>query len=452
MKWSRTLGQSIAVAAAVTVSACEPESPTTPDSLGPLEPTALLDLVDPGAAVPFPEVPASAPCVAGGTAQQIILPQNYVYSVVATEGPAFPDLPDMNTLNEGGPHAYRFLYRTHETGSNGAVSVTDLVTGVTSIVAQRADWERFDGIAWTPWNTILAAEETSAAALKDPMVPEAVAGLVYEIDPSTGAAEPLPAVGSRAHEGLRFDKHGNLYGISETGPGYIYKFVPNRRRSLSSGDLYALRIVQDAGNRTGAAQWVLLDPAASRVNSLTEAAAKGATGYARPEDVEIGTSTGNDRRGNDILFVAVTGEDRVLAIDLDPPGNSVQAYVTDYVREGLNAPADFDLPDNLALDQFGNLYITEDPGGTAGSGKAVGDDVWFAPYNAQTGAQSLPIMRFMTISDCDAEPTGIYVSKTGKTLFVNIQHRGGSDPRDQAVAIQRRSDVRYSVVDAMSEF
>jgi hypothetical protein len=446
MKWHGSLGHSLAIATVVTVAACEPESPTTLDIDSSLEPATLFDLVDPGAAVPFAALGASAPCVAGGSAQQIVLPPNYVYSVIATEGPAFPDLPDMNTLNEGGPHAFRFLYRTHETGSNGAVSVTDLMTGATSIVAERSDWERFDGIAWTPWNTILAAEETSAAALRDPLVPNAIAGLVYEINPSTGASKPLPEVGARAHEGLRFDKHGNLYGISETGPGYIYKFVPDRRGNLSSGDLYALEIVQDAGNRTGAAEWVLLDPAAVQINSVAEAAAKGATGYTRPEDVEIGTSTGNDRRGNNILFVAITGEDRVLAIDLDPPGNSFEAYVTDYVREGLNAPADFDFPDNLALDQFGNLYVTEDPGGTAASGKTMGDDVWFAPFNPQTGAQSLQIMRFLSVTDCDAEPTGVYVSKTGKTLFVNVQHRGGSDPRDLAVAIQRRSDVNYSVV------
>jgi hypothetical protein len=61
----------------------------------------------------------------------------------------------MNTQNETGTNAGRFLYRTHETGANGAVTVTDLETDATRILAQRADWERFDGIVWTPWGTIL---------------------------------------------------------------------------------------------------------------------------------------------------------------------------------------------------------------------------------------------------------------------------------------------------------
>lgn len=187
-----------------------------------------------------------------------------------------------------------------------------------------------------------------------------------------------------------------------------------------------------------------LDRAAVLVNSIAEAAARGATGYSRPEDVEIGTSTGDDRRGNDLLFVAITGEDRVLAVDLDPPGGALgQVFVSDYVRDGVNAPAEFDAPDNLALDGAGNLYIGEDPGGTAASGKTLGDDVWFAPFNPASAGSSLAVQRFLTISDCDAEPTGVYLSPSGKTLFLNIQHRGGTDRRDMTLAVQRLSQVDF---------
>jgi secreted PhoX family phosphatase len=117
--------------------------------------------------------------------------------------------------------------------------------------------------------------------------------------------------------------------------------------------------------------------------------------------------------------------------------------VTDYVRDGVNAPSDFDAPDNLALDQLGNLYIAEDPGGTAPA-KTTGDDVWFAPRNTASAAQSLPIRRFFSITDCNAEPTGVYVSPSGKTLFVNIQHRGGTDSRDLSVAISRIKDASFN--------
>lgn len=406
----------------------------------------------------FKPLPASAACtVPGGNPEQpFVLPKDYNQDVFAAE-PQFPDLPDMNTVNETGPQAGRYIYRPHETSSNGAVSVTDLKTKdpkKTWILAQRADWERLDGIVWTPWKTILTAEETDIAKLRDPEVPQAVAGLVYEIDPKTGKAVPRPAVGSRSHEGLRFDSKGNLYGISETnrqanskyqeGPGgFIYKFVPDKKGDLSSGQLYALKITKDAGDRTGGAEWIPLDREAVKVDSDAAAAAAGATGYDRPEDVEIATSTGGGPAY--IMYVAITGEDRVLGIDLMNYKN--QAYVYDFVKAGMNAPAgDFDSPDNLALDKAGNLFITEDPGGKYPA-KTKGDDIWTAMYQGGKHKPAESVQRFASLTDCDAEPTGVYFSLDGKTLYVNVQHRGG-DTRDLAVAITKQrgyeeDDDRY---------
>lgn len=178
------------------------------------------------------------------------------------------------------------------------------------------------------------------------------------------------------------------------------------------------------------------------MNAVDEAAAKGATGYGDPEDLEIGTSTGSDHRGNHTLFVAISQEDRVLAVNLNSPGPA-RLVVSDYVRKGVNAPADFDSPDNVALDKSGNLYITEDPGGSAPT-KTLGDDVWFAPFNPQSATQSLPVQRFFSITDCNAEPTGLYMSVSNRTLFVDVQHRGG-DGADLSVAIQRLADVDLNV-------
>lgn len=406
----------------------------------------------------FTPLAASAACTPGGNpAQPFVLPPGFTQTIIASE-PQFPDLPDMNTLNETGPHAGRYLYRPHEVSSNGAVTVTDLKTGQTSMLAQRADWERLDGIVWTPWGTILTAEETNKSKLPDPQVPQATAGLVYEIDPATGAATVRPAIGARAHEGLRFDTRGNLYGISESNPGYIYKFTPDRRGDLSSGQLYALKITKADGDRTGEAVWLPLDRAAVQVNSNDAAAAAGATSYSRPEDVEIATSTGNNRGGVNVMYVAVTGENRVIAVDLgndgkgdgdsandkndanddqddqsgdDAKGNGL--YVYNYVVAGVNAPTDFQMPDNLALDKQGNLFIAEDPGGKSPT-KTQGDDIWVAMPGDGGHGMAENTVRFATLTDCDAEPTGIYFDLGGKTLYVNVQHRGG-DGRDLAVAI-----------------
>jgi uncharacterized protein len=372
--------------------------------------------------------PASLPAFAtyqpfvlpAGFAQEIILDEVTDFAPVAGSG---ANLPDMNTLNETGPQAGRFLYRTHEVGSNGAVTVTDLWTGITSLVVQRSHYEALDGIVWTPWGTLLFAEERVVTSFKDPSLPNAVGGLVYEWDPVARTSTPRPAIGARSHEGLRFDPQGNLYGISEStqgvnGSGAIYKFVPDRRGDLSSGQLYALKVFNPS--RTGAAVWVPLDRQAIQVNSDNVAITAGATGWARPEDVEISMSTGNSAGGANVMYVAVTSEDLVLRVELDGD----RAWVSNFV-ENVSGMTD---PDNLALDSQGNLYIAED--------RAAGD-IWVARRTGGPERVASDVVRFASLSDCSAEPTGIYFDRSGKLLYVNVQHAGGALGNDLTVTIAR---------------
>jgi hypothetical protein len=381
----------------------------------------------------FEPLVSSAACTVGGDAvRPLALPTGYDQSAVASE-PSYADVPDMNVENETGPHAGRYLYQVHEVGQNGSLSVVDLVTGVTRTIAQRSDWESLDPTVWTPWGTLLFGEETSAAAFRDPAYPAAVGGLVYEVffvkgDPTTvERVVARPAIGAKAHEGMRFDNNGNLYGISERTPGYLFKFVPDRKGDLSEGQTYVLRLTTTDGDRTGDAEWVPLDRAAVRVDASAAADAVHATGYGRPEDVEM--TPGGDR-----FYVAITSEHRVLAVDL----RGDAAHVSQYVRAGGNAPADFTMPDNLALDRAGNLYITEDPGGSFAGGKRNGDDIWVAAPAAGNGYAASPsVVRFASLTDCDAEPTGIYFDRTGtQQLFVNVQHRGG-DMLDKTMAVSK---------------
>jgi hypothetical protein len=384
----------------------------------------------------FTPLAAQAACRTPTTAagyRPLDLPAGFQQTIIATEIDDFipvagtgANLPDMVTLNETGPHAGRYLYRTHEVGSNGAVTVTDLLTGVTSLVDQQSHYEALDGIAWTPWHTLLFAEERIVATFDDPRVPNAVGGLVYEWDPATGISVPRPAVGARSHEGLRFDPQGNLYGISETtggvnGSGGIYKFVPDRRGDLSSGQLYALKVLNPT-TRTGPAVWVPLDRAASEINSDASAIAMGATGWGRPEDIEIGTSTGNGGGAQHVLYVAVTSEDLILRIEL----NGDEAYVSNFLQDGVNATGMTD-PDNLALDKWGNLYIAED--------RSAGDI--FKVVAGPRDRVATSALRFASLSDCSAEPTGIYFDTNGKKLFVNVQHAGGTAQNDLTVVIER---------------
>lgn len=386
------------VALALVAAACE-QTPSQPVSQISASTFAKYEAISGSAQCVVPPATAAGFAsyqpfvVADGYAQRIVASQLNDFTPAAGAG---GDTPDMITLSETGPFAGRFLYQTHEGGSNGAVTVTDLRDGGTRLVTQSPDYNRLDGIAWTPWGTVIFAEETGG-------------GLVYEVDPATGVVAPRPAVGLRSHEGLRFDAQGNLYGISERANGAVFKFVPDRRGDLSSGQLYALKVAD--ASRTGAAVWVALDRAQSQVNSDQAATNAGASGWNRPEDVEIGR--------NQVLYVAVTSENLVLKIDL----SGDEAFVTNYVHD---VPG-FNFPDNLALDAQGNLFITED------GDPPPGNDIWVARAG-QGGA----IERFASLADCAAEPTGIYFDNGAHTLYVHVQHAGGPLSNDLTVAIRPR--------------
>ena len=139
---------------AATIVACE--DGTSPASSGEGNPVAFAG----GQFEDFTPISGSAACVAPpaliggfGTYQPFILPEGYSQTILATEiADFFPvagasgDVPDMLVLNETGPQAGRYLYRTHEVGSNGAVTVTDLQTGSTALVDRQSHYEALDGI------------------------------------------------------------------------------------------------------------------------------------------------------------------------------------------------------------------------------------------------------------------------------------------------------------------
>jgi secreted PhoX family phosphatase len=138
----------------------------------------------------------------------------------------------------------------------------------------------------------------------------------------------------------------------------------------------------------------------------------------------MATSTGNTRGGANVLYVAVTDEHRVLRIDLrDPAGGAGHdgAFVSDYARRGVNAPADFTNPDNLALDKNGNLFITED------TPTPPGMDIWVAVAAGGHQLSAPRTVRFASLTDCTAEPSGVYFDRTGTILYVHALHRAGAD-------------------------
>lgn len=388
------------------------------------------------------------------------LPPGYSQTVVADEtrlniyDAGRDDWHDMNTVNESGPQAGRFLYTTHEVrdqAEGGSVSVVDLKTGVTRLLWQDPTWNAIDGIRWTPWGTLLVAEEIAG-------------GRLFEIflDPndrmSASAVVDRPAVGRVAHEGIDVDSDGNVYVVDEhrgrsqgcngSVPcgGGIYRFVPDSYGDLSSGSLYALAV--DGFDGTGKGAWVgPIDPS----NARAAGSAAGGQSYQRPEDLEIigdtlyvaiteGPRDAQTDAGSGLLgFTGELYDARVLALNLDT------LAVHNFVKPGMNVPVEigrpgdadfqtgFDSVDNLAEAPNGDLVMIEDN---------VPSDIWFASSRTNAYGASENVELFASLTDPDAEGTGIYYSPLDPhTLYVNVQHSAAPDG-DATWAISRRRGHR----------
>ncbi len=332
------------------------------------------------------------------------------------------DWNDMNTVNETGKQAGRYLYRTHEihqTTEGGAVSVVDLKSGKSRVLVQHADWSAIDGIVWTPWGTLLVVEEKDNGRLFEIVLEDN--NLMY------GTAHERPAMGLMAREGIQVGNDGSVYTVDEfrgQKEGYgggIYRFVPDHYGDLSAGKLYVLKVSGNSDG-TGTGQWVgPIDPHAARQSGTTA----GGTGYNRPEDLQI---IGN------ILYAAITeGEyegnvelydGRVLAINL------ATLSVSNFIKPGLNVPVEigspgaahfqtgFDNPDNLAVTPDGKLMIIEDN---------LPSDIWVASPDNNRDGMADRVWLFGSLSDPKAEGSGIYFGKDPHTLFVNVQHSAAPD-------------------------
>jgi hypothetical protein len=393
----------------------------------------------------------------------IYLQPTYTDRSNATPEAQSNDWHDMNTVNETGHQAGRFMYRTHEVRNNnergGTVSVVDLKTGESKLIAEDPSYNAIDGIVWTPWGTVLFAEETTNGRLFE-LVPDAN-------DPSVAAAViDRPAVGRLAHEGIEVDHAGNVYVVDEyrgrtesresrgntcgglvSCGGGIYKFIPSFPGDLSDGELYVLKV--NGADGVGQGEWLgPIDP----LNARAAGSLAGGQSYQRPEDIEV---------IDNVLYVAITEGPRDVETDLDTGALAFQSElyegrviainldtleVVDFVKPGVNVPREigrpgdeghqtgFDSVDNLAKAPDGSLVMIEDN---------VPSDIWFASTRKlnDLGA-SKKVKLFASLTDPSAEGTGIYFSPMDPhTLYVNIQH-SSVDDGDGTWAITRNRSFK----------
>lgn len=307
----------------------------------------------------------------------------------------------------------------------------------------------------TPWGTVLTCEEnydnmvgeveftkdgerklkhgddylTWSHELKLP--PEHY-GWVVEVNPRTGKAKKLCALGRFSHECATCvtapDGRVVVYSADDTDNEHIYKFISRRAGSLEEGELYVADIRRGRWLPISRREDPRLKEAFKDHTEMlirTREAAKivGATPMDRPEDIEVDPKNGsvyvslsnNKKAGNyfgSILKIQERGANPL----------SLEFSSATFLAGGPETG--FACPDNLAFDRHGNLWMCTD---ISGSGlnedpyKPFGNNSLF--YIPLSGPHAGSALRVASAPN-GAELTGPCFAPDGETLFLSVQHPG----------------------------
>jgi hypothetical protein len=339
---------------------------------------------------------------------------------------------------------------------NPSVQRIDLKTGEVTTILRGMD--RCDGIRATPWDTILATEETNTGSAYEILHPLATTEVTISARNGCGVAATIPispgsdnvikriALPCMAWEGLIIQPSGVVIGGDELRPGTgvadsdggaIFKFLPAVPRTqtgpiaslgespLAAGAAFAMQVSCNGNNQqfgqgceVGNAAWIAVNAAAAR----SEADARGATGFYRPEDLEQDPNFEDPDNEAAIRFcwTNTQSEDAgsfaevMCAIDAAPLV-AAAASRTVLVTRFIEGNQDFNSFDNLAFQpKTGILYVIEDHDN--------GDIFACLPDGADRDLKSDGCVKILSVKDSSAEPTGFIFDPSGRTAYLSIQH------------------------------
>lgn len=316
-----------------------------------------------------------------------------------------------------------------------------------------------DGIRRTPWGTILATEENDFGAayeILDPLhvtnqtILDRANGTVVDENglPSTKIVK-RPALGIFAWEGIAILPSGIVYAGDELRPGEpfsgagngpdgdggaIFKFIPANPRTASgpisqlsespflAGNLYAMQVSCTTGQQygqgceVGNAAWLPV----SAANARTDAFKVGATGYYRPEDLELDPMYKDANGGVRMCWMDTQNRgaqmygELVCAVD-NAPMTASSSQRTVVVNRLLEGDMDMNQHDNIEFQPLtGNVYVIEDNNN--------GDIFACLPDGTDRDIKSDGCVKILSVKDSSAEPTGFKFTPDGKTAYLSIQH------------------------------
>lgn len=260
-------------------------------------------------------------------------------------------------------------------------------------------------------------------------------GWVVEVDPLTGSARKLVAMGRVSREGARVTVAAGkdsgravVYSGDDYKGGCIFKFVSARPGDLSEGTLYAADVTRG--------RWVELNwerdeklraQFADQLDVLLHARRAGiiagASAMDRPEGIDLHPVTGD-------VYVSLTnnasaGNHHGSLLRIREAGGDPLAL--EFTAETFLAGGpqnDFSCPDNIAFDTAGNLWFTTDVSKdkiNKGPYAGIGNNALFVV--PASGPDAGKALRFCS-GPVEAELTGPCFSADEDTLFLSVQHPG----------------------------
>lgn len=305
----------------------------------------------------------------------------------------------------------------------------------------------------TPWQTVLTCEENyddfygevEYANNRRRKIPSSMFkwdlfydyppehyGWVVEVNPFTGAATKLVALGRFAHEGATVaqlsDGRCVVYMGDDSPDQCIYKFVASRPQSLQEGELFVANLERG--------EWVSLKHSAQKILKQkfkdqtdvlirTREAAKwvGGTPCDRPEDIEIDPITGD-------IFIALTNNKKkgnffgsILRIKENDRNYGGLRFTHETFLTG-GKESKIACPDNMVFDAKGNLWLASDVSGfdmnKAPYSEYKNNGLFYVPLSGSRAGQVFQVAS----APVDAEFTGPCFSLDRRTLFLSVQHPG----------------------------